>query len=315
MDLELYGPALGGRVGSAMPWRATTGAVLRVLSADTAFLRRVRAGRLSGQVHSVFERVVNIATTDGELFTLACRGLDDGPHTARVDRAAWRGSGVRVGDAVFAEQGGMWIGGAGQLECAAATPWDCVLPPWPAGTRTARANLQALHQGLEQQRAQQREHLGAFEQLALRTIAERLQRLADALRAGRQQAATVHAQALLGLGPGLTPSGDDVLLGLFAVLHLPGSPCAGWLQGGASVLAGAADATHAISLAALRRAAAGGVRESIAVLLRELLQGGGAALDAALARVLAIGSSSGADIATGLACGLDIQLFHEGQAS
>lgn len=309
MDLAFDAPAAAGRQGGAMPRAVAPRAALRAVSADTALLRRVRAGHLQGHVHSVFERVVNVAAGDGELFTLACRSLDDAPHTARCDLAGWRGSGVRVGDPVVACAGGLRVGDAVRLDCGDAAPWDCVLPPYPAKPRAARANLQALRQALDGHRLQLLESGGAFEQLALRTVDQRLQRLADALRGGRPQSAVVHAQALLGLGPGLTPSGDDVLLGLFVVLHLPGSPCEGWLGGGAPVLAGAAGATHAISLAALHRAAEGRVRESVVVLLRELLHGGGgAALAAALDHVLAIGSSSGADIATGLACGLQLQL-------
>jgi hypothetical protein len=311
MDLELHRPAASGRVGGAMPRRGNH--LLHALSADAELLRRVHRGELRGEVHTVFDRVVNIATRDGELFTLACRAVDDAPNTARVDLAAWRGTAVHVGDPVHAAAGRLWIAEDLSIACEATTAWDCALPPWPAHLDDARENLARVRQALAQHTESLREAMGAFDQLALRTVDARTQRLAAALRAGNQRDAVVHALALLGLGPGLTPSGDDVLLGLFAVLHLPGSPREGWLAGGAAVLAAAADATNAISLAGLRQAARGRVRASIATLLHELLYGGGPALDAALVRVLAIGASSGADIAAGLACGLELQLFHGSQ--
>jgi hypothetical protein len=46
--------------------------------------------------------------------------------------------------------------------------------------------------------------------------ARQLRRLVEALRHGDQVQASAAAQRLLGLGPGLTPSGDDALIGLLA---------------------------------------------------------------------------------------------------
>lgn len=113
---------------------------------------------------------------------------------------------------------------------------------------------------------------------------------------------------MLGLGPGLTPSGDDFLVGLFAMLNVPGSPCRGWLGGGTAVLEHAGDATHAISLAALEAAAGGRVRESIVALIEALLHGSPASLFHPLRRVLAIGATSGADLVAGILAGLDLNL-------
>lgn len=314
MQLDLHGPAASGRAGGLMPLAGGT-APLQALSADVSLLQRMGAGGLRGQVHSVFERVVNGMSGDGGLFTLAARTLDDGPQTVRVDVAGWRATGVRVGDPVTGVDGSLWIGESLGVGLDAATPWQCILPAYPCETGNLQANVAFLRAALAEHAAALRENFGPFEEAALRTVRERTQRLGNALRARRRQDAILHAQALLGLGPGLTPSGDDVLLGLFAVLHLPASPCEGWLQGGAPVLVGAAQATNAISLAALQAAAQGRVRASIAALLHQLLHGGGQSLHAALARVLAIGASSGGDIAAGLACGLDVQLFHGSQRS
>lgn len=314
MQFDLYGPAASGRAGGLMPLPAGR-APLQAVSAEASLLQRLEAGRLRGRVHSVFERVVNVMGADGQLFTLAARTLDDAPQTARVDVAGWRATGVRVGDPLTAADGRLWVGEFLGVALDATTPWRCILPTYPRDARALQANLAVLRAALAEHAAGWRENFGPFEQAALRTVQQRTQRLAHALRAGRQQDAILHAQALLGLGPGLTPSGDDVLLGLFAALHLPASPCEAWLQGGAPVLVGAADATNAISLAALQAAAQGRVRASIGALLHELLHGGGHALDTAIARVLAIGASSGGDIAAGLACGLEVQLFHGSQRS
>jgi hypothetical protein len=139
-------------------------------------------------------------------------------------------------------------------------------------------------------------------------LAQRSASLIDALLQSRQASAERHARSLLGLGPGLTPSGDDFLVGLFAVLNVPGSPCHGLLDGGKDVLPGAHRATNVISLVALRAAADGHVRETISTLVAALLHGTPSTLAEALRRVLAIGSSSGADLAAGVLAGLELNL-------
>ena len=132
--------------------------------------------------------------------------------------------------------------------------------------------------------------------------------LLDALSRAHFDSARQCAISLVGLGPGLTPSGDDYLVGLFAVLNIDGSPCQGWLNGGGDVLAGAEQLTNAISLAALTEAASGRVRESIQALIESLMHGTPEGLVDPLSRVLAIGSTSGADLVAGILAGLELNL-------
>jgi hypothetical protein len=313
MDTECCTAVASGGPARRMP--PAPHLALSSCSVDGALLRRVRAGRLRGSVHSVFRRAVNLATNDGELFTLAARGLGNAPHTALLPVHDVRDIGMSVGDAVHERAGQLWIGERVALTFETASVWNCVLPRWRATPPRVGANLAWLQGKLRQRRLVQRAAVGAFDRAVLDVLEERAGCLRDALREREGAVAGAHARSLLGLGPGLTPAGDDFLVGLFAVLHLPDSPCERWLQGGAQVLQDAERATNEISLAALRCAGRGRVRDSIAVLLRELLRGGGASLEAALARVLAIGASSGCDIAAGLACGLEIQLFHGSRPS
>jgi hypothetical protein len=97
-----------------------------------------------------------------------------------------------------------------------------------------------------------------------------------------------------GLGPGLTPSGDDALAGL--------------LLAGAAGAAGAelveAVKTHEIARAFLRWAAQGQSIEPVHRLLWALAGGDRVLLDSGLRDLLAYGHSSGADLALGLWWGL-----------
>jgi hypothetical protein len=133
--------------------------------------------------------------------------------------------------------------------------------------------------------------------------------------ADEEGAVTLGRRGLLGRGAGLTPSGDDLLAGLVAGVVLlaeavhgrAGGPLAGLAHRVGSRLAAAApDATTAISAALLQHAAHGEVAEPAAQLLRAL--GGHGALDEAVAALLAVGSSSGRDLAAGTLAAAELVL-------
>ena len=107
-----------------------------------------------------------------------------------------------------------------------------------------------------------------------------------------------HAAALCGLGPGLTPAGDDWLAGWLVGLRLvsPGSDLHG---AGEAVLEAAEGRTTMLSLAFLRCAARGEVAEPWHALLAALAAGTATNVETAAARVLCFGATSGADMLTG----------------
>jgi len=106
---------------------------------------------------------------------------------------------------------------------------------------------------------------------------------------------------LLGRGPGLTPTGDDVLAGALVTLAALGSPMTALL--GQAVLAAAPDATTTVSAGLLRHAAAG---ECIPQLADVLTAVGGTtepaagALPRAAGALLAVGHCSGAGLLHGV---------------
>jgi hypothetical protein len=103
---------------------------------------------------------------------------------------------------------------------------------------------------------------------------------------------------LLGLGPGLTPAGDDVLAGLLVGLHHRPD-----LRGplAAEVARLAPTRTTALSAALLRHAAAGHAVPTLTA-VADALTGAGedGDLETALSRLLAVGDTSGTALAHGL---------------
>lgn len=127
------------------------------------------------------------------------------------------------------------------------------------------------------------------------------------------------AEAMIGLGPGLTPSGDDMLAGLLATLvHLPPDRAVTALLAAVRrrVRERATGRTTLLSACLLDDALDGAVAAPFARLLRviaEVLQGPDSgqvdrsvALRDAVDAVLAIGSTSGADLLLGTAVALRV---------
>jgi hypothetical protein len=146
----------------------------------------------------------------------------------------------------------------------------------------------------------------SLEALAVDLVAERLTRLLDGLFDVKEQPDMVAlARALSGLGPGLTPTGDDLLVGVAAACHrLVAGGC--WPAARrdllAAALAGMGDTgTTAVAREMVGRAAAGHFPEALTGFV-ELLGDRDRRADqvqAAAGRLAGIGAHSGADMLAG----------------
>ena len=285
---------------------------MHALSIDAALLPKLREPRFRGVVHSVFERVVNVEGADGALFTIASRDLDDAPDSLVVDTAGFGATGIAQGDRVDITASAIAIAMRIGIRLDRAKSWHAALPAYPADDSTLRGNLAIVRRQIGRPSlGAQASTGGAPSTLACATVAT-LERQADLLCAalcrGDLAAASAHGRAMIGMGPGLTPSGDDFLVGLFAVLQLPGNPAYCREDFCVAAIADIERRTNAISAAALKAAARGRVRESIQSLLGELMAGTREGVTTALAPVLAIGSTSGADIVAGIVAGFEVTL-------
>ena len=120
--------------------------------------------------------------------------------------------------------------------------------------------------------------------------------------------------AVIGRGPGLTPSGDDVVVGLFAGLDLSAETQEHWRlrTAFASLEAILPQRTTSVSAAILIAAAVGHYAGVIADVCASAAWQTPAQLDAALARLSAVGSSTGRDVIAGLALAAIVSHAHGG---
>ena len=298
-----------------------TAGILRVHRASTvsdAVPRRIaHAGVDAIGVQSIYRSVLNISTTDG-LLTVASPDGGGLPNGILADLGPdWREIGLSPGMIVSATVTTIRVPDAGlEIQFDAAARWSPRLRPSAdaadaAATAAARWRRRA---GATRAIARGRASAAGFGAL-LREDAPHdpvgilgvarpiLSELVVALEAGDRTRAAEAAARLVGLGPGLTPSGDDVLVGIEAALHALARPSAGFL---ALAMGGVEERTTALAATLLRHAGAGEFAERLHVLLAALLGSDDEAIPAAIDRAVAWGATSGTDCLLGVLIGLDV---------
>ena len=136
-------------------------------------------------------------------------------------------------------------------------------------------------------------------------VSEPLRELAGdvAAAAARGHSLGGRVRGLVGAGAGLTPSGDDALCGVLLVLKAAGHPAAERL---AAAVAERLGSTTSLSASLLRQAMDGYAVPAVVRLVSAAVAGRPAERESALADVLAIGHTSGADLAAGVLAALEV---------
>ncbi len=255
---------------------------------------------IEGRVHSVFTRACNIACGD-LLLTLVDADLADGPTTLRLARGTFVDLRLffRPGDRVRSRDGFAHSRGAA-LRLAGATVWRPapLRPIVPAAH--ILANLRVARMMVAHRR---RTHSSVVDRDGALILAA----LANACRAVDADGARSCIERLVGWGEGLTPAGDDVLVGGTAALGaLAGesSDRRRFLRAFSVSVMAQTHRTTPIAAHYLRLAAQGHFNADVTRLRDALLcEGDPGAVASALAAALGAGASSGADMVTGmLAC-------------
>ena len=252
--------------------------------------RRLAAGPgMIGRVHSVFERAVNFLGADGRLVTLHGPGPLAAPFAIALDERLPSRE-LEPGVPVHREGRGQLALGALRLDCSAARVVDTSIGAGSDPRALAAALVEAPRRP-------------ASPTLASVVALEGRRRLAEGLRRGDAERFVDGARRLIGLGEGLTPAGDDLLVGSLAVArrlrrgYLLDEPGVG------QALAHAArEGTTLVAREFLLEALEGRFSEIvIALLTASDVPRARAALD----DLLDMGATSGADTATGMRLALE----------
>ncbi|MGH2406606.1 MAG: DUF2877 domain-containing protein [Candidatus Limnocylindrales bacterium] len=233
-----------------------------------------------GQVHSVFARALNVSLGSA-LVAIVAEDAGRLPNGVSVRAAPdFRGLGIVPGDGVVL-----------CVDVAGATIWDPTLP--------------LDHVPIPRERVR---HLaGLLPAGGLGTEAEDPWQAWPSIRVLRRGLAAhdldrslVAAAELVGRGPGLTPAGDDLLVGCSAALRVAGHPLgAAFAAGVAAAVPGrTTDVAAAFHACAARGAYAEHLHDVVLAVDDDALAG-------AVERALAWGATSGADAMLGVVIGLE----------
>jgi hypothetical protein len=268
-----------------------------------------------GWVHSCYARILNVRTPRGRLLTLQGEGMLQAPlGLALATDVAALGTRLPV-DALVVQDSptARRAPAALRLCCADALVWDGQVPAQPGLTPSV---LAGRAHGLADWLCRHAPRRGltpllvAFEHGPMglsATNAAAYTALAP-LCTGRQafgvSTLLTLVKALVGLGEGLTPSGDDFLVGLLAVLHVTGAlPCRAASPVHAQFCECVRSGTSQLSGEFLRCAFEGHFAEPLVMLVQALCAPETDAWQAHAATLATVGHSSGVDAMVGIALG------------
>lgn len=277
-------------------------------SAASRTLRGVRNGRVA----AVFRSSFYVETIAG----FVCIGnetLEPAPLNLITDAPAgtdWSASGVRHGEQVFVSSKSIDIGQRFSFPLSRTTGWKPDPPPkaWKfadlnqglgafRGATTERVPRKGLGRFLHA--AFLSENDDPVARRAQGSILEARQWLTASMTTPDKRWPEPHwVQPLIGLGPGLTPSGDDFISGVMIALHCLGRPDLRqslWIQ----VRHGAMDATTPISFAHLEAASRGEGSCGIHRALTSMMTGRTGAIGDVVRGIDRIGHTSGWDAIAG----------------
>lgn len=237
----------------------------------TPRVRRWLAHSREARILHLFADVCNLVNEEGQVMSLVSRRIGAGPFAlVLAARSAWPVN-SRAGVKIDRQAERLSVGPL-QLAYGAAASWQ----PRPAWERLRGWRGTGEHQP----------------EALPPSIAVLLQQLLDGIDRGERAVVQTVAARLAGRGQGLTPTGDDVLVGVLYALWVWQPDGAGWMR---LIAESAAPRTTSLSAAFLRAAAAG---EATRAWHRLVAGDSGAVAD-----ILATGHSSGAETWAGFRAG------------
>lgn len=248
-------------------------------------------------VHSVFEHACNLLLNNGRLVTLQAPDGSPNPLSMRLEKAIDFRSYFSPGAAVYyVPEDGKLLCGPTVLTLSIRETLPCrfsceelgTLPPEAANmiAQAAKVHIRLPQDGISK---------GIYDRCRHGVLA-----FAAAVRGGDLPAAEQALRGFIGLGAGLTPSGDDCFCGFCSVAMLDKTLKTGIMDMRQPLLALCEAATTKISFEFIRCALEGYYLPAVKRMIWAARQNDAAACAEQAAVISKIGSSSGSDILYGI---------------
>jgi len=286
-----------------------------------------------GLIHSIFQRVINITVLENRLISLVGQEVGQGPLNILVDipyHINLLTIGLKKGDIVRRISESIVIG---ENVILISTQWTGLWEPkrkFQASLqplKTIMANIEIMRtvaldsnhlSGLGELipfthssgfKDSKTKKLGSVSRLALPHISSMLK----AIKSGHSHDIIRITKHLVGLGPGLTPAADDMLLGLMiSMLYFSenfNKTSIDIKKINKDIISIISGRTTIISEEFLREASVGKVNEGVASLMEDLLTSRQKELENSVRNVLDLGGTSGTDTVFGVILGSHLMLI------
>ena len=299
-------------------WELQRETTMHIESISTRVSPVVRRPGFQARVESAFAEAVNLVTPHGAALALVSRRIGNGPLNAVVSQFQTLAPLLHPGDTIHGDGAALSLGQALRLALAPAVDWDphpdysilARLPRVVAGNLGWLRHyllLEAPPTSLAAPRPTATPGATSGPPASVRIqmqAGELIDGLTDAHSRGDLKQVAALASRLAGLGPGLTPAGDDWLAGWLVGLRAAAAmddedrPLA--VNAVAQAVAGSAGTrTSRLSLAFLQAAGDGAVAQAWHALLAALPDPDRTPLRRAAAEIMRHGATSGSDMLAG----------------
>ena len=251
----------------------------------------------------IFDQAINLVNQDARVLSIVSKAIGNGPFTLLVEEGNFR-EGVTVHSDVSIEQNALIVGELA-IDLSQAFPWN-PRPHWgPLTPSQFQTLIQSVRDGLLS--ASQGQHssqvfgptgeIAPFSSPFSRTAALAVEEIRKGFQQADWNAVLQGAADLTGLGIGLTPAGDDFLVGM---LHGLWTRAADRVEELCNAIAKTAiPLTSTLSGAWLEAASQGEAAEVWHDLLSSIQTNHTSGVQSAIQRILRTGETSGADALSG----------------
>lgn len=264
----------------------------------------------NGKIHSIFERSINIQTIDNELYSLVTSDIFEGPRQIRLNRKRLDNLGFEKNHVVLINKTVNIVMNQIEMTLEGSQEFNVITPVYPPKlpndllTQVTEVD-QYLRSHLDTVGYYGKTYNSPMEEVIIRWLNDKSNTLVESLLEENSTAIASSLSSLVGLGHGLTPSGDDILTGLSLVINSQEFPSPIQQQLFNDCLSEAMNKTNFISQKQLELSMEGKSLFPVIKVISHFYRGDPfKIIIESLNQVISIGSSSGSDILAGIILGM-----------
>ncbi|ENR5392966.1 DUF2877 domain-containing protein [Providencia rettgeri] len=278
------------------------------LTADTHFLNLLHQPSPQGTIEQVFNKAINFSI-DNVLYTLLCSQLDNAPNSCRLINKDFSLFDIKEGESINLLDKEILVGNNYLLSFSLCKEWQQPVINFndnklkkPSYLLYIEKQISSLDLILTENKSSLFKYQGDnffYLSMTKQLVQLRSELIESIIKKDKENIVYVIRQ-FVGLGIGLTPSGDDYLVGLMAFLLLIGHPVATFYPEFFKGITQSLGQTTPISAITLEKALNREYRENMQQLIQSLVDAKETNIYPQFLEILNIGSSSGSDMLFGL---------------